>query len=217
MALAVPASVSAASKALYRSLLRTALRMPDDHRRAFVVHRARSECDQSRFLQPGEVLDARMLEGEIYRDQLEHQAEHLTRLAAQQTLIPVDIRAPRPSPPAPAAASFSSGPAPPSSQGPSRPTRALGPSRPSRRPSATALPLPSSPPSPPPPPADRRKLLRALAARAENQRLGVGLKGRNRFMDGPEPSWIRRKREEQGKGDGREVNGHVHGDKCGCH
>ncbi|BGP13041.1 hypothetical protein JCM10213v2_000960 [Rhodosporidiobolus nylandii] len=46
MALAVPASVSAASKALYRSLLRTALRMPDDHRRAFVVHRARSDQEK---------------------------------------------------------------------------------------------------------------------------------------------------------------------------
>ncbi|GAA5873470.1 hypothetical protein JCM8547_005440 [Rhodosporidiobolus lusitaniae] len=84
--LATP-STSAAARALYRSLLRTACRMPDDHRRAFVVHRTRSEFDKSRTLTRPEEIAARVLEAEVYRDQLEFQAEHLTALARQQNLL----------------------------------------------------------------------------------------------------------------------------------
>ncbi|GAA5917745.1 hypothetical protein JCM6882_001311 [Rhodosporidiobolus microsporus] len=191
MAPPLPPSVGAASRALYRSLLRTACRMPDDHRRAFVVHRTRSEFEQSRALSSPEEISARRLEGEIYRDQLEHQAEHLTLLAAQQTLIPVDLRSFGPS----AAVAAPSPTPPPSStaRGPSRPS---GPSRPTRQPRTPSPPSPH-PPSPSPLPLDRRKLLRAISARDENRRLGVGLKGRNRFMEGPEPSWVRKRRERE--------------------
>ncbi|CEQ40449.1 SPOSA6832_02064, partial [Sporobolomyces salmonicolor] len=71
MTLATPESVRAASRVLYRSLLRVALKMPDDHRRALVVFRSRSEFDKSRSLKLPQEIAARQLEGEIYRDQLE--------------------------------------------------------------------------------------------------------------------------------------------------
>ncbi|GAA5971251.1 hypothetical protein JCM11641_008282 [Rhodosporidiobolus odoratus] len=205
MTLAVPAPITAASKALYRSLLRTALAMPDDHRRAFVVHRTRAEFDNSRHLSKSEAISERMLEGEIYRDQLERQAQHLSRLAAQETLIPVNLR-PAPSPersvPLRNAPTTIAAPHPSSStsRGPSRPSRP--PSQPTRRTTAF-LPTSASPaPAPPSAPSahstsDRRKLVRAILAREENRRSGAGLRGRSRFMEGPEPSWVKKRREEE--------------------
>ncbi|KAJ8296707.1 hypothetical protein OF846_001048 [Rhodotorula toruloides] len=197
-----PPAAPAAARALYRSLLRVAMRMPDDHRRAFMVHRARSEFDKSRSLTARDDVVARLLEGEIYRDQLELQAEHLSALARQQTLIPVDLRTSLANPPSPAP--------PPSSPSPplSAPLPArFGPSRPSRhsRPAPLSHPpstyQPDSPSPPSPPSSDRRKLLRAVSARESQSRV-LGVR-QNRFMEGPEPSWIRRKREEEQKAEGK--------------
>ncbi|BGO88626.1 hypothetical protein NBRC10512_007838 [Rhodotorula toruloides] len=198
----VPLAAPAAARALYRSLLRVAMRMPDDHRSAFVVHRARSEFDKSRSLSARDDVAARLLEGEIYRDQLELQADHLSALARQQTLIPVDLRSSLASPPASAPPPSSPSPHPSASSssrlGPSRPTR---PSRPPPLPPAISASEPNSPSPPSPPSADRRKLLRAISARNSQSRV-LGVR-RNRFMEGPEPSWIRRKREDEQKAEGK--------------
>ncbi|GAA5838671.1 hypothetical protein JCM3766R1_001557 [Sporobolomyces carnicolor] len=133
-------SMGAVSRALYRSLLRTAVRMPDDHRRALVVFRTRSEFDKSRSLTSLEAIQERQLEGEIYKDQLDFQAEHLQSLAQSSNLLfPVDIRSV----------------------------------------SATLEAHVED---------DRRKLVRAIESR--KQGAVRGRSGRNRFMEGPEPSWI---------------------------
>lgn len=47
--MATLAEASAASRALYRSLLRTARRMPDDHRTSFVLNKVRSVLSLSSF------------------------------------------------------------------------------------------------------------------------------------------------------------------------
>ncbi|BGO98232.1 hypothetical protein NBRC10513v2_002624 [Rhodotorula toruloides] len=198
----IPPAAPAAARALYRSLLRVAMRMPDDHRRAFVVHRARSEFDKSRSLTAQDDVAARLLEGEIYRDQLELQADHLSALARQQTLIPVDLRSSTGNPPSPTPPPSSASPPPsahsPSRVGPSRPSR---PSRPPPLPQAALSLEPNSASPPSRPSSDRRKLLRAIFARDSQSRV-LGVR-RNRFMEGPEPSWIRRKREEEQKAAGK--------------
>ncbi|GAA5892076.1 hypothetical protein JCM8208_001427 [Rhodotorula glutinis] len=190
--MATLAEASAASRALYRSLLRTARRMPDDHRTSFVLNKVRSDFDKQRSATSLDVIVALQVQGEVYRDQLEHQAEHLSRLAQQATLIPVDLRLPRAPPPSTASSSRS---------GPSRPSR---PNRPSRPPPSLEL----TPTSTSTLPLDRRKLVRAIAARRESDKTaargGVASLRRDRFMDGPEPSWIRKKHE------------HEHGTGCGC-
>ncbi|GAA6011390.1 hypothetical protein JCM11491_002767 [Sporobolomyces phaffii] len=214
-------TVLAASRALYRSLLRTATRMPDDHRRALVVFRARSEFDSSKTLTRLEDITARQTEGEIYRDQLEFQARHLQALArSSNLLIPVDIRSSsRPSPAAPL-------------NRPSRPPRPVRPTRPP--PPSLHGPSSHSPPSelrdstlPSPRPIDRRKLVRAIQSR--KQGAVRGRSGQNRFMQGPEPSWIVRKRQQQALGDDRDpaeaqaataqrdaARHDRHGPGCGC-
>ncbi|KAK4056144.1 hypothetical protein OIO90_002875 [Microbotryomycetes sp. JL221] len=83
----------AKSLSLYRQLLRTALKMPDDHRTQLVVFRARSEFERNLCLKPGtEELQAVWLDAEVYIDQLEFQAEHLSKIQDQNLLIPVDLR-----------------------------------------------------------------------------------------------------------------------------
>ncbi|GAA5860340.1 hypothetical protein JCM3774_000385 [Rhodotorula dairenensis] len=199
------------ARSLYRALLRTARRMPDDHRTAFVVHRVRSEFEKSR---KAAASAARILEGQVYREQLELQAAHLSALARQALLIPVDLRAPRP-PASPTVSTGGDAPAPPAlaraqlPEGSVRPSSRRGPSRPVRRPltgrdcetSEGAAPTMSIRPSPKPVPAlsdpqplhplDRRKLVRAFAAR--DSQGAVQSTRQNRFMQGPEPSWIRKR------------------------
>jgi len=52
--------------------------------------------------------------------------------------------------------------------------------------------------------------VRAIAARRESDKTaargGIAAVRRNRFMEGPEPSWIRKKHEHE----------HEHGAGCGC-
>ncbi|GAA5841989.1 hypothetical protein JCM5353_003643 [Sporobolomyces roseus] len=210
MSSAVSTSFGAASRGLYRSLLRVANKMPDDHRRALVVFRARSEFDKSRSLEVLDEIRERQLEGEIYRDQLEHQAEHLQSLARSANLIiPVDIR----SPPA-SHDSLPTSSSPTTSQ-PTRPSRPSRPLRPSRSPAShpspdRSTPAPALQPLPPP---DRRKLLRAIQSRKEG--IVRGRSGRNRFMEGPEPSWVVKKR-EQGR-DTKVTEKHEEGCGCGGH
>ncbi|GAA5923952.1 LYR motif-containing protein [Sporobolomyces koalae] len=198
--------LAAKSRSLYRSLLRTAQRMPDDHRRALIVFRARSEFDKSRSLTAPDEIQERQLEGEIYRDQLEYQAEHLVLLSkSSNLLIPVDIRS-----------------SPISSSTPT--ARKVGPNRPnqpSRPPRSVTAPLPQSEPiADPPTLLDRRKLLRAFASRKEGAVRGRS--GRNRFMQGPEPSWIlkkQRKAEQAATQEGPESEGERtgrHEKGCGC-
>ncbi|GAA5975805.1 hypothetical protein JCM5350_000736 [Sporobolomyces pararoseus] len=216
MSSTVPSSVFAASRALYRSLLRIANKMPDDHRRALVVFRARSEFDKSRFLSSIEEIREKQTEGEIYKDQLEFQAEHLQSLAqSSNLLIPVDIRSTSvPS------SSDSAQPLSSSFTQPSRPSRPTRPPRPSiLSPISSPDVLPSVPSTSAPPPLDRRKLLRAFQSRKEGAVRGRS--GRNRFMEGPEPSWIvKRRQKEIGKGLNGDVNEtegkKEHGDGCGC-
>ncbi|GAA5965835.1 hypothetical protein JCM3765_001199 [Sporobolomyces pararoseus] len=219
MSSTVPSGIAAASRALYRSLLRTANRMPDDHRRALVVFRARSEFDKSRSLTSLEEIRDRQTEGEIYKDQLEFQAEHLQSLAqSSNLLIPVDIRSPSRTP-----SSESSTSAQISSSSPTRPSRPSRPSRPTRpyrsstSPTSTELrSIPSVPSTSAPASLDRRKLLRAFQSRKEGAVRGRS--GRNRFMEGPEPSWIIKRRQKE-----KELDEAVsldrkkqHGDGCGC-
>ncbi|KAG0663069.1 hypothetical protein C6P46_002912 [Rhodotorula mucilaginosa] len=216
----------APARSLYRSLLRTARRMPDDHRTAFVVHRVRSEFEKSRKVAEQATVAARLHEGEVYRDQLELQAAHLSALAKQALLIPVDLRAPvvaSSSSSVPSTSSSSSTPRNPTSattptadpssrKGPSRPPRrrpapVVYPSDPNASPAAEAETAPpssdarpsssSSSSHPPPPPLDRRKLLRAFSARDTQSEVKAART--NRFMQGPEPSWVlrRRRRREQ--------------------
>ncbi|SGY39133.1 BQ5605_C003g02154 [Microbotryum silenes-dioicae] len=86
-------SPRATTLALYRSILRIALRMPDHHRTNLIVFRARSEFDASRGLvEASQEQSERWMDAEIYRDNLEHQAEHLSRLAMTSTLVPIDLR-----------------------------------------------------------------------------------------------------------------------------
>jgi hypothetical protein len=191
-----------ASLGLYRSLLRVALQLPDDHRRALVVFRARSvfcllsprqplttptgraDFELSRSLPHGSPEQAeRWLDGEIYRDNLEvrsclapalalcpplilsldpqHQAAHLNSLARTSTLIPIDLRRS------------------------SHPHTCSNPSHSHSHESHSQLLPPITGTQ------DRRKLLRAIAARKDGatRRSGSVVDG-GRFMKGPEPSWI---------------------------
>ncbi|GAA5894633.1 LYR motif-containing protein [Sporobolomyces salmoneus] len=201
-------SVAATSRSLYRSLLRIANQMPDDHRRALVVFRARSEFDKSRSLTSLEEIKERQTEAEIYKDQLEFQAQHLQSLAlSSNLLIPVDIRSPPSASPSSSSSSTSDSSSEtrssPSFTQPSRPTRPSRPSRPSHPSRSTPPTAELEPPNTLIRPTDRRKLLRAFQARKEGTVRGRS--GRNRFMEGPEPSWIvKRRREEAAEGKGGE-------------
>ncbi|KAK4049674.1 hypothetical protein OIV83_003949 [Microbotryomycetes sp. JL201] len=67
--------------------------MPDHHRTQLVVFRARAEFDRHRNLAPdSEEAHAKLLDAEVYLDNLQHQAEHLASLTSQNLLIPVDLR-----------------------------------------------------------------------------------------------------------------------------
>ncbi|BGP53150.1 hypothetical protein JCM8202_003666 [Rhodotorula sphaerocarpa] len=218
-------STGGAVRALYRALLRTARKMPDDHRTAFVVHRTRSEFDCAQRLREHKDILDRIAEGHVYREQLELQAQHLSALAKEALLIPVDLRAPpppSPSPPStPPSTAQTSPDLPKLADRPAETRR--GPTRPPRRrppPQATApapfsaesdpppAPLPSAPPvtplqsDSPAHPLDRRKLVRAIAARTAQTR--IDSTRRNRFMEGPEPSWVRRRRSGRNQAEGEE-------------
>lgn len=218
--LAAPAATagSAPARSLYRSLLRTARRMPDDHRTAFVVHRIRSEFEKSRKLTEQAAVAARLHEGEVYRDQLELQAAHLSALAKQALLIPVDLRKPvassSSSAPSTSSAAGTASSTPSSTatttaaittlssrKGPSRPPRPRRVPPPSDTNSSPADEAESAPPSSSDPqpsphdPLDRRKLLRAFSARDSQSEVQAART--NRFMQGPEPSWVLRRRRRQ--------------------
>ncbi|ORY88562.1 hypothetical protein BCR35DRAFT_217724 [Leucosporidium creatinivorum] len=171
------ASDRARTLGLYRSLLRVALQMPDDHRRALVVFRARSEFELHRALQQGSPEQAeRWIDGEVYRDNLEHQAAHLSALSSRSLLIPVDLRRQRSS----SSSSHSH------SHTCTDPTHNHGPPSPSLQPSPEV--------------DDRRKLIRAVAARKDGAtRKATGTaQAQSKFMQGPEPSWLKKKKEVEG-------------------
>ncbi|SCV67147.1 BQ2448_5793 [Microbotryum intermedium] len=164
-------SSRATSLALYRSLLRVALRMPDHHRTNLVVFRARSEFDSSRTLVEGsQEQSERWMDAEIYRDNIEYQADHLNRLARTSTLVSIDLRKSSRS-------LVSEG---------GTPHDAHTSSKPSHHHPTTSTTQTSSRP--------RRKFVAAIEAREKNaegrQRSQANS---SRFMSGLEPSWITKK------------------------
>jgi hypothetical protein len=106
----------------------------------------------------------------------QHQAAHLSALSGRSLLIPVDIRRQRPS----------SSSSPLHSHTCTNPAHNHGPPSPSLQ--------------PPPEADDRRKLIRAVAARKEGAtRKTIGAaQAQSKFMQGPEPSWLRKKSEAGG-------------------
>lgn len=118
------------------------------------------------FAAPRHPATARARHLTLHRTRLQHQAAHLNRLAATRTLFPVDLR------------------------------RSPSSSSHSHHAHTCSDPTHHHPPAPVPildPEQDRRKLVRAIAARKD----GATRKGTanavkvSRFMQGPEPSWVR--------------------------
>lgn len=110
---------------------------------------------------------------------LQHQAAHLSALSGRSLLIPVDIRRRH---------SSSST----SSHADSHAHTCTDPTHNHSTISPSLQPLPGS--------DDRRKLLRAIAARKEGAtRKATGAaQAQSKFMQGPEPSWLRNKKEAAG-------------------
>lgn len=111
---------------------------------------------------------------------LQHQAAHLSALSGRSLLIPVDIRRQRSS------SSSSHSHAHSHAHTCTDSTHKHGPPSPSLQ--------------PPPEVDDRRKLIRAVAARKEGAtRKAIGAaQAQSKFMQGPEPSWLRKKRDVEG-------------------
>lgn len=149
----------------------------------------------------------------------------MSELASQPLLIPVDLRSSS-SPPPVASTSKSTLEALSKKQGIPRAAHRSdsttevtsastrrGPSRPPRRSSPLLQPSDPTPESRTPPrvagprpPLDRRKLIRAFQARTAQSRADSHKS--NRFMQGPEPSWMARKTRTSTVDSGEQVGEH---------